>query len=51
MKALNTLVAILKGKAIILIKRDERKADVSVGKNLSRQFTINSMVGALKAMM
>lgn len=46
-----TLVAILQGKAIVLIKRDEHMADVVVGKDVSKQFAISSMAGALKAMM
>lgn len=51
MKALNTLLAIMSGKAIVLVRRDERKADVLVGKEVSRQFAISSMVGAVKALM
>ena len=46
-----TILAILKGEAVVLIKRDEQKADVIVGKNLNKRFAINSMVGAVKAMM
>ena len=51
MKGLKTIVAILQGKAIVLVKRDEHEADVLVGKNVNRQFAINSMVGAVKAIM
>lgn len=51
MRALNALFAIVKGKAIVLVQRDERKADVLVGRDLTKQFAINSMVGAVKAMM
>ena len=38
-------------KAVVLVKRGERKADVVVGKNVNKQFAINSMVGAVKAML
>jgi hypothetical protein len=51
MRGVKTLVAILQGKAIVLVKRDEHEAEVTVGKKVNRQFAINSMVGAVKAMM
>ena len=51
MRGFKTLLAILQGKAIVLIKRDEHEADVVVGKGVNKQFAINSMVGALKAML
>ena len=40
MKCVRTLVAIMQGKAVVL-----------VGKNVNKQFAINSMVGAVKAML
>lgn len=51
MRALKTLVAIVTGKAIVLVQRDDRKADVLVGRDITRQFALSSMVGAVKAMM
>lgn len=51
MKCVQTLVAIMQGKAVVLAKRGDRKADVVVGKNVNKQFAINSMVGAVKAML
>jgi hypothetical protein len=51
MKWVRTLLAILKGEAVVLIKRDESNADVIVGRFVDRRFAINSMVGAVKAMM
>jgi hypothetical protein len=51
MSKVETLVAILQGKAIVLIKRDDNKADVLLGKEVNKQFAINSMVGAVKALM
>lgn len=51
MKALNTLLAIISGKAIVLVKRDDRKADVLVGRDITKQFALSSMVGAVKALM
>lgn len=51
MSSLRTLLAILKGEAVVLIKKREHKADVLVGKNVDKRFAINSMVGAVKALM
>ena len=51
MRALSTLMAIIKGKAIVLVKRDERKADVLVGREITKQFALISMVGAVKALL
>ena len=51
MRGIKTLVAILRGRAVVLIKRDEHKADVLVGKEVNKQFAINSMVGAVKALL
>ena len=44
MRALSTLVAIIKGKAIVLVKRDERKADVLVGREITKQFALSPAV-------
>lgn len=51
MRSVRTLIAILRGEAVVLIKKDERNADVVVGKFVDKRFAINSMVGAVKAMM
>jgi len=51
MRGIKTLISILQGRAIVLIKRDEHEADVLVGKEVNKQFAINSMVGAVKALM
>ncbi|GKH50308.1 hypothetical protein CE91St46_14190 [Eubacteriales bacterium] len=51
MRAINTILAIIKGKAIVLIQCDERKADVLIGRDVSKKFAISSMVGAVKALM
>ena len=50
-RGVRTLVAILPGNAIVLVKRDEYRADVLVGKGVNKRFAINSMVGAVKAML
>ena len=44
MSSLRTLLAILKGEAVVLTKKSEHKADVLVGKNVDKRFAINSMV-------
>ena len=51
MRSVRTLLAILRGEAVVLIKKDEHNADVVVGKLINKRFAINSMVGAIKAMM
>lgn len=51
MRSVKTLLAILRGEAVVLIKKDERNADVVVGRFVDKHFAINSMVGAVKAMM
>ena len=51
MRIVKTLVAILRGEAVVLIQKDERNADVVVGRFVDKRFAINSMVGAIKAMM
>jgi len=51
MRCVKTMLAIIQGRAVVLVKCGERKADVVVGKNVNKQFAINSMVGAVKAMM
>lgn len=50
MKGFKTILAILRGDAVVLVKQDEHKADVLVGKNVNRQFAVNSMIGAIKQM-
>lgn len=51
MRSVKTLLAILRGEAVVLIKKDGRNADVVVGRFVDKRFAINSMVGAVKAMM
>jgi hypothetical protein len=51
MGGLRHLIAILQGKAIVITKSEDNKADVRVGKRVNKQFAISSMVGAVKAMM
>lgn len=51
MRGVRTLLALLRGKAVVIIKKDELDADVLVGRFVDKRFAINSMVGAIKAMM
>lgn len=51
MRTVRTMIAVLRGEAVVLIKKDECNADVVVGKLINKRFAINSMVGAIKAMM
>lgn len=50
-KRLNVLLALLRGKAIVIAQSpEERVVDVLVGKNFSKRFAINSLSSTLKAM-
>lgn len=51
MRGVRLFKAILSGNAVVLVKRDEHSADVLVGKSLNKRFAINSMVGAVKALL
>ena len=51
MRYAKILIAIMQGKAVVLLKRGERRADVVVGKKVNKQFAINSMVGAVRALL
>lgn len=50
MRGVKALLAILQGNAIVLVKRDDSKVDVMVGKSVNRQFALNSLAGAIRAM-
>ena len=51
MSSLRTLLAILKGEAVVLTKKSEHKADVLVGREITKQFALSSMVEAVKALL
>ena len=51
MRIIRVLLAILKGEAVVLIKKDAHNADVIVGRFIDKRFAINSMVGAVNAIM
>ena len=51
MSSLRTLLALIRGEAVVLTKKSEHKADVMIGKNVDKRFAINRMVGAVKALM
>jgi hypothetical protein len=48
---IKTLLAILKGNAVVLIRKDDKNADVVLGRAINKRYAINSMVGAVKALM
>lgn len=49
-KRLNVLLALLRGKAIVIAQSpEERVVDVLVGKNFFKRFAINSISSTLKA--
>ena len=47
---IKTLLAILKGNAVVLIKKDDKSADVILGRAINKRYAINSMVGALRTL-
>ena len=49
---LNIIRALVEGKALVITKshNKEKSADVLVGKNLSKDFTVSSLMSTLKAM-
>ena len=49
---LNIIRALMGGNAVVIIKSPdkEKTADVIVGKNLTKDFTVNSLVSTLKAL-
>lgn len=51
MRGLRTLIAVITGNAVVISKRDDLKADVSIGRSLNKQFVVNSMIGAVKTLM
>lgn len=51
MVGIKTLVALINGKAVVVIQRDNHKADVVIGKSLTRQYALSSLAGAVKALM
>jgi hypothetical protein len=51
MQRARTILAVLRGEAVVILKKDGRNADVVVGRLVNKRFAINSMVGAVKAMM
>ena len=48
---LNIIRALMEGKAVVITKSPdkEKSADVLVGKNLSKDFTVSSLMSTLKA--
>jgi hypothetical protein len=50
-KRVNVLLALVKGKAIVIAQNPEKEmqADVLVGKNLSKRYAVSSLVSTLKA--
>lgn len=51
MRNLKTLLAVMQGRALVITPREDKKADVVIGKQISKQFALSSLVGAVKALM
>lgn len=51
MRGFKTLIALIMGKAIVITKTDSDKADVVVGKSVSKHFALSSMIEACKYLM
>ena len=50
-KGFKTLFAVITGRAVVIFKKGDNKADVVVGKELDKKFVVGSMVGAIKSLM
>ena len=50
MRGLKTLVALITGKAIVITQADNNRADVVIGKSLTKQFVMSSLVGVCRAL-
>ena len=48
---IRTLLAILKGNAVVLIRKDDKNADVVVGKAINKRYAVSSLLGAVRALM
>lgn len=51
MLGIKPLLSIIKGKAVVITQKDGNKADVVIGKSLTKQFVVSSLAGAVKALM
>lgn len=49
-RRVNVLLALLKGKAIVISQGAEKEADVLVGRNITRRYAVSSLYSTLKAM-
>lgn len=47
---INVLLALVKGKAIVIAQGSEKEADVLVGRRVTRRYALNSLYSTLKAM-
>ena len=51
MRGIKTLLALIMGKAVVITQTDIDRADVVIGKSLTKQFVMSSLAGACKALM
>lgn len=51
MRGLSALRALIIGKAVLISKREDGKADVFIGRELDKQFVLSSLAGAVKHLM
>jgi hypothetical protein len=51
MKAIKMLLALIRGEAVVITKTSGNKADVVIGKGITKQFALSSMAGACKTLM
>ena len=51
MRAIRMLMALVKGEAVVITKTGDNRADMVVGKSLTKQFVLSSMAGACRSLM
>lgn len=47
---LRSLLALLQGKAVVISKKADNKAEVMIGKELDKNFVISSLAGVVKTL-
>ena len=51
MRTIKSILSILQGNAVVIIKDNIHNASLIVGKNITKNYAVNSMVGAVKSLL
>lgn len=47
---INVLIALIRGKAIVIAQGSEKEADVLVGRKVTKRYAVSSLCSTLKAL-